>query len=179
MKELVDIAFKVLDFYLKNKKEPRETEIEIKDKSLLKQKWCIFVTFYKNWEVRWSAWNVKEIEANIVTETIKSTISAISQDNRFSNFQESDLKDLRLRIDFIKSRDLLNDWKINLLDPVKSWVLVISKEYPILWVILPNISSKLITGDDFIPILEAKMWKPFVYNDCYVYEIKTDVYTNY
>ncbi|NDK08671.1 AMMECR1 domain-containing protein [Candidatus Gracilibacteria bacterium] len=179
MKELVDISLKVVEYYIKNKKEPNESEIDIKDKSLLKQKGCVFVTFYKNGEVRGSAGNVKEIEGNIVLETIKSVISAISQDNRFPAFGESDLKDLRIRVDYIKSRDILSEGKINLLDPFKSGVLVMSKDYISLGIILPNISSKLLSGEDFIPILEAKMGKPFSDKDSYIYEIKTDVYTNY
>lgn len=179
MKELVDITLKIVEYFIKNKKEPTESEIDIKDKTLLKQKWCIFVTFYRNWEIRWSAWNVKEIEANIVSETIKNTISAISQDKRFGVFEESDLKDLRIRLDYIKSRDLIADWKIYNLDPIKSGVLVMDKQYTSLGVVLPNISSKLITWDDFIPILESKMWKTFSEKDNYIYEIKTDVFTNY
>ena len=65
------------------------------------------------------------------------------------------------------------------MDPVKSWVLAMSKDYTWIWFILPNISSKLLTWEDFIPILEAKMNKPFSEKDCYLYEIKTDVFTNY
>lgn len=179
MKELLEISLKAIEFYLKNKKEPTEKDLQIKDKNLLTKKWCIFVTYYKNWVVRWAAWNVKEIEQNIILETVKSSINAISNDSRFPNFSEDDLKDLRIRIDYIKNRDLLTEWKIYALDPVKSGILAMSKDYSGIWMILPNISSKLLTWEDFIPILEAKMNKPFSEKDCYLYEIKTDVYTNY
>ncbi len=134
---------------------------------------------YKNWEIRWAAWNVKEIEANIVLETIKNTIEAISNDKRFSPFVATDAKDLKIRIDYISKRDLLNEWKIYTIDPIKSWIIAMSKDYNSIWIILPNISSKLLTWEDFIPILEAKMNKKFSEKDCYLYEIKTDVYTNY
>lgn len=179
MKELLEISLKSVEYFLKNKKEPTEQELQIKDKSLLTKKGCIFVTFYKNWEIRWSAWNVKEIEANIVIETLKSSISAISEDKRFTPFTEEDLKDLRIRIDYIKSRDLLQEWKFYSIDPVKSWILAMSKDYSSIWIVLPNISSKLLTWEDFIPILEAKMNKTFNEKDCYLYDIKTDVFTNY
>jgi hypothetical protein len=54
-----------------------------------------------------------------------------------------------------------------------------SKDYSSIWIVLPNISSKLLTWEDFIPILEAKMNKTFNEKDCYLYDIKTDVFTNY
>lgn len=179
MKELLEISVKAVEFFIKNKKEPQEVDLQIKDKSLLTKKWCIFVTFYKNWEIRWAAWNVKEIEANIVVETVKSSISAANNDTRFSPFTEEDLKDLRIRIDYIKNRELLQEGKFYSLDPVKSGILAMSKDYSSIWIILPNISSKLLSWEDFIPILEAKMNKPFIEKDCYLYEIKTDVFTNY
>ena len=179
MKELLQISLKTVEFFIKNKRIPTEKEIVVKDQSLLTKKGCIFVTFYKNWEIRGAAWNVKELEANIVDETIKNTISAINEDKRFSMFTEIDLKDLRVRIDYIKTRDLLQEWKIYTIDPVKSWILAISKDYMWIWIILPNISSKLLTWEDFIPILEAKMNKSFNEKDCNLFEIKTDVYTNY
>jgi hypothetical protein len=86
---------------------------------------------------------------------------------------------LRIRIDYISKRELQQEWKIYTIDPVKSWVIVMSKDYNSIWIVLPNISSKLLTWEDFIPIIEAKMNKKFNEKDLYLYEIKTDVYTNY
>jgi hypothetical protein len=86
---------------------------------------------------------------------------------------------LRIRIDYISKRELQQEWKIYTIDPVKSWVIAMSKDYNSIWIVLPNISSKLLTWEDFIPILEAKMNKKFNEKDLYLYEIKTDVYTNY
>jgi AMMECR1 domain-containing protein len=134
---------------------------------------------YKNWEIRWWAWNVKEIEPNIVSETIKNTIEAITNDKRFTPFTTEDVKDLRIRIDYISKRELQQEWRMYTIDPVKSGVIAMSKDYNSIWIVLPNISSKLLTWEDFIPILEAKMNKKFNEKDCYLYEIKTDVYTNY
>lgn len=179
MKELTEISLKTIDFYLKNKKEPTEQDLQIKDSSLLTKKGCLFITLYKNWEIRWWAWNVKEIEPNIVSETIKNTIEAITNDKRFTPFTTEDVKDLRIRIDYISKRELQQEWRMYTIDPVKSGVIAMSKDYNSIWIVLPNISSKLLTWEDFIPILEAKMNKKFNEKDCYLYEIKTDVYTNY
>jgi hypothetical protein len=48
MKELTEISLKTIDFYLKNKKEPTEQDLQIKDSSLLTKKGCLFITLYKN-----------------------------------------------------------------------------------------------------------------------------------
>ncbi|MFA5917540.1 MAG: AMMECR1 domain-containing protein [Candidatus Gracilibacteria bacterium] len=179
MKELTEISLKTIDFYLKNKKEPTEQDLQIKDSSLLTKKGCLFITLYKNGEIRGGAGNVKEIEPNIVSETIKNTIEAITNDKRFTPFTTEDVKDLRIRIDYISKRELQQEGRMYTIDPVKSGVIAMSKDYNSIGIVLPNISSKLLTGEDFIPILEAKMNKKFNEKDCYLYEIKTDVYTNY
>lgn len=179
MNELLNIAIQTINFFIKNKKIPTVEQLEISNLWVLNQKWCIFVTLYKNWEIRWSAWNIKEVEQSIIHETIKSTIDAISNDKRFSPVLENESQDLKIRIDYIKERNVIADWKINTLDPLKSWVIVIDKEYDSIAVILPNISPKLLTWEDFSPIIEAKLKKDFDEKNCYVYEIKTDVVTNY
>ncbi len=178
MKEILEISQKTIDFYLKNKIIPKESDLKIKDKILLWKKWCIFVTIYKNWLIRWSAWSVKELEENIVMETVKSTIDAISNDKRFKNLTQEEFKDTKIRVDYIKKRDLLQNWKINDLDPQKSWIIVICKDYSALAVILPWISKKLLTWSDFIPVIEEKIKKDFKENENYIYEIKTDIFTN-
>ena len=46
--------------------------------------------------------------------------------------------------------------------------------------ILPNINPKLLTWDDFIPILKEKLSeKSFNETDYIIYEIKTEVETSY
>lgn len=179
MNELINIVQQTINFYIKNKKIPTIEQIEVWNLWMMNQKWCVFVTLYKKWEIRWSAWNIKEIEPNIIDETIKSTVDAISNDKRFTPVLESEINELKIRLDYIKERNVIWEWKLNTLDPLKSWVIVIDKEYDSIAVVLPNISPKLLTWEDFSPIIEAKLNKDFVEKNCYVYEIKTDVVTNY
>nr|MDD3720583.1 AMMECR1 domain-containing protein [Candidatus Gracilibacteria bacterium] len=179
MNELLNIVQQTIKFYIQNKKVPTVEQLEIGNLGVLNQKGCIFITLYKNGEIRGSAGNVKEIEQSIIHETIKSTIDAISNDKRFTPVLENEIKDLKVRIDYIKERNVISEGKINTLDPLKSGVITISKDYDSLAVILPNISPKLLTGEDFKDILESKMKKEFDEKNYYVYEIKTDVVTNY
>ncbi len=179
MNELINIALSTINFYFKNRTIPTIEDLNLTTWNLLHTKWCIFVTIYKKWDVRWSAWNIKEFEPSVIHETIKSTIDAISKDSRFEPLKEEELNDIKLRIDYIKDRVLISEWKIVLLDPLKSWIIAISKDYSSAWIVLPNISNLLLSWVDFIWVLSAKMNKPFEEKNCYVYEIKTDVVTNY
>jgi len=138
------------------------------------------VTLYKNGEVRGAGGNVKEIEKNIVEETIKNTIEALVLDKRFSPVTMDEVKDIKIRIDLIKERHILEEGKILALDPVKSGIICIKKDYDKLAVILPNISPRLLTGSDFIPVLKEKMQeKDFAEKDYIIYEITTQSMTNF
>lgn len=108
-------------------------------------------------------------------EIIRNVISAATQDTRFEKLKLDEVKDIKIRIDVITERKILQEWKIALLDPVKSWVIAIKKEYDKLAVILPNISAKLLTWSDFPAFLEAKLWEPFDEKNYIVYEITTNV----
>ncbi len=176
---MIDIVKQTIDFFINNDKEPEINDIKIKDKSLLEKRWCVFVTIYKNWEIRWSAGNIKEIEKNIILETIKSTISAISKDSRFEPITKKEAKWLKIRIDKIEERKTIKEWTLNKLDPIKYWVIAIKKDYTNLAVILPNISPNLLTGEDFHYVLEEKLWNKFKEKDFIIYEIKTKIYRSY
>ena len=176
---MIDIVKQTIDFFVKNGKEPSINDIKIKDKSLLEKKWCVFVTIYKNWEIRWSAGNIKEIEENIALEIIKSTISSISQDTRFKPITQKEAKLLKIRLDIIEERKTIKEWTLNRLDPIKYWVIAIKKDYKNLAVILPNISPNLLTWEDFHYVLGEKLWTKFNEKDFIIYEIKTKIYRSY
>lgn len=176
---MLDIVKQTIDFFIKNWKEPELSDLKLKDKSLLERKWCVFITLYKNWEVRWSAWNIKEIEENIVHEIVKWTVEAISKDSRFKPITKEDTDWLKIRLDIIEERKTIKEWYLNKLDPVKFWVIAIKKDYKILAVILPNISPNLLTWEDFYPSLWEKIWGSFNEKDYIIYEIKTKVFRNY
>jgi hypothetical protein len=75
---------------------------------------------------------------------------------------------------------VLKDKKLKDLDPAVSGVIAIKKDYTKFAVILPNINPKLFAGEDFGPVLAEKLGeKKFVEGDYIVYEIKTEVETDY
>ena len=90
------------------------------------------------------------------------------------------LQNIKIRIDKIINRRVLQDSEIFQIDPTKSGVLAIKKDYSTMALILPNINPILLTGEDLIPVLESKLnTKKFDENDYILYEIKTEVTDNF
>ncbi len=175
-----DLVWQILTEYFKNLREPKPEELDVKDDILKKEKGCCFVTLYLNGEVRWSAGNIKEIHENLLQELIANTIAALTGDKRFSPLTLNEAEKIQFRIDKITHREMLSIWKIGEIDPTKSWVIAIKRDYEALATILPNISPKLMTWEDFIPVLENKL-KDKKLNDkkIILYRIETLVETNY
>jgi|SaaInlV_100m_DNA_6_1039743.scaffolds.fasta_scaffold02357_5 AMMECR1 domain-containing protein len=177
---MISIVQQTIDFYLKNFKTPSSWDLNIEDLSLLEKKWSVFVTIYKNWEIRWASGNIKEIKANLVEELIENTITAISKDTRFEAVKNDEIKDLKIRIDLIENRNVLQDKAIMQIDPTKSWILAIKKDYSSMAAILPNINPILLSWEDLIPVLETKLnTKKFAEKDYILYQIETKVVDNF
>ena len=177
---MISIVQQTIDFYLKNFKTPKIEELKIEDSSLLEINWSVFITIYKKWEIRWASWNIKEISSTLVEELIENTITAISKDSRFKPIKLEEVKDLKIRIDKIENRKILQDKEILQIDPTKSWVLAIKKDYSRMAVILPNINPILLTWEDLIPILETKFnTKKFEEKDYILYKIETNISDNF
>lgn len=177
---MLEIVKQTVDFYMKNLQSPKISDLKIENPLLLEQKISVFVTLYCKWEIRWSAWNIKEIKDNAVLELIDNTIHALSKDSRFKPVSLNEANELKIRVDLISSRNILKDKSIKQIDPTISWVIVIKKDYSKMACILPNINPKLLTWDDFIPILKEKLnEKSFNEADYIIYEIKTEIETSY
>ncbi len=176
---MLEIVKQTVDYYFKHLKEPARTDIQPIDATAFEHKWSCFVTIYKNGEVRGSAGNIKEIETSIGDEIIKNTIEAISKDKRFAPLTLAEVKDIRIRLDVIEDRHILEEWKILAVDPMKSGIIAIKKDYSKLAAVLPNISPKLLTWSDLVGMLEAKLDEKLVEADYIIYEIKTKVDRNY
>jgi len=173
------IVKQIIDYYYyENLNKPKIEDLKIKNSDLLNKSGSVFVTLYLDWIIKWSSWNIKEIEENIVLELIENTISAL-EDSRFTKPTLSEKDNLKIRIDEITNRwKPLSDWEINKIDPTKSWVLVIKSDYEKSAVILPNISWSLITWEDFIWVLSKKLWEDFDDKNYLVYKIETKVENN-
>lgn len=177
---MISIAEQTIDYYLKHFKTPTIEDIEIKDKSLTEKQWSIFVTIYLKWEIRWASWNIKEIKKSIAEEIIENTVWAIAKDPRFKPIKLDEKDNIKIRIDNISSRKILQTWEIKEIDPLKSWVLAIKKDYNKMALLLPNINPLLLTWEDLIPVLEKKFnVKTFKEQDYIIYKIKTDSVDNF
>jgi len=177
---MLNIAEQTINFYFKNFKTPSLEDIEIKDKSLLEKKWSLFITLYKKWEIRWASWNIKEIKENLIEEIIENTIYALTKDTRFKAIQLDERKDLKIRLDLITNRQILQEKEILEIDPTKEWVLLLKKDYSKMAVILPNINPSLLTWEDLLPILESKFnTKWFKEQEYIIYKIETQKYDNF
>lgn len=176
---MVEIVKQIISFYLKNKREPLVSDITVWDTSLYNDIWAIFITLYSKWEIRWAAWNIKEIDASIFHELIKNTIVAISKDSRFEPLTLKESENIVVRVDLIKDRKVLQVWELSKVDPIKNWIIVIKKDYERLAVILPNINPMIMNGTDYQKFLSAKLWETFSEKDYIVYKIFTDIEKDY
>jgi len=170
MKNLTE---QILKFYFEKMREPKLEELNIAQESL-KEKWCCFVTLYLNGEVRGSAGNIKEIHASIAEELISNTMQALTWDKRFSPLTREESEKIGFRVDRIENREMISLKNISQIDPVQNWVIAIQRSYDKLAVILPNMSPKLMTWDDFIPVLQNKLeTKKISDKDSILYKITT------
>lgn len=177
---MISTVQQTIDFYLKNFKTPKIEELNVEDTSILETNWSLFVTIYKKWDIRWASWNIKELKNTIAEELIENTVTAISKDSRFKAIKLDEVKDLKIRIDKITNRVILQDNEILQVDPAKFWVLAIKKDYSKMATILPNINPKLLSWEDLIPILEAKFKiAKFEEKDYILYKIETEVSDNF
>ncbi len=177
---MLNIAEQTINFYFKNFKTPNIEDLNIQDTNLLEKKWSLFVTLYKKWVIRWASWNIKEIKSNIIEEIIENTINALTKDSRFKKVQLNEVKDLKIRLDLITSRQILQEKEILQIDPTKEWVLLLKKDYSSMAVILANINPSLLTWEDLIPIIEAKFnISSFKEEDYIIYKIETKEENNF
>ena len=177
MKEIVE---QVLKEYFLKMREPKLEELQLWDTPLLQTAGCCFVTLYKNGEVRWSAGNVKEIHPNLALECIANTMQALTGDKRFSPLTLEEAESIQIRTDTITARDMIHSSDIESIDPVKCGMIAIHRDYEKLAVVLPNMSPKLMTGNDFIPVLKNKLNDASIDDKNYIlYKIETNTESNY
>lgn len=177
---MLEIVKQTIDFYMKNLKKPKISDLNFEETDLLTKKWSCFVTIYHKWIIRWASWNIKEIKENLVEELIENTINALTNDKRFKKTTLGESKELNIRVDEIISREIIKDWNLEKIEPTSAWVLVIKKDYEKMACILPNIDPKILSWEDYINILVEKLEeKNFNPDDYIIYEIKTDTKINY
>lgn len=175
---MLDIVKQTLDYYLKNNIAPNEYQIEVSDQRVLNEKWMIFVTLYKNWEITWSSWNIVEIGKNVFEEIVSNTVEAL-KDVRFEMLKIEDLPNVKTRIDIVRNRVLLDENAFKSIDPLKYWIIAIKKDYLKLAIILPNISNSMNSLDDIKHVLSKKLDEEFKFENYIVYSLETEVLTDF
>lgn len=175
---MINFIKNIIIYYVDKWKTPNISDLEIKDEILKWEAKSCFVTIYKNGNIRWSAWTIKELNTSLAKEIISNTIDAITKDSRFEELKKDELNDIKIRLDVIKDRKIYSD-KIEKINPVKNWVAVIKKDYTKLSVILPNISATIVSGKDLISVLSKKLDEEFKQEDYIVYLLETEQFTDY
>lgn len=180
---MIDIINQIIKYYLQYKKSPTVNDLQIEDITLMDpQQKSLFITVYKNWEIRWSSWTAMNLnKIPLITLLIEASVNAISKDSRFIPFELKEIEDIKIRLDIIQSKTILSDEKIlKTLDPTKSWVLAIKKDYEKIALILANIHPVLITWDDYNDVLKAKLDdKDFKEENYLLYEIISEQKNNF
>ena len=174
---MISFVQEIIDFYFLKMRAPDISELsEKKNTPPLSEKWACFVTLYSKWEVRWSAGNIKEIHGTLAEEFLANTIEAMTKDTRFAPLKLEEKEGLSFRIDIIKHRTMIELEEVKKLDPVKTWVIAIKRDYEKLAVILPNMSAKLLMGSDFLTSLEKKLSDTKLSDKAYIfYKIETEI----
>jgi AMMECR1 domain-containing protein len=146
----------------------------------MEDKQSLFVTLYKNGEIRGSSWNINGNKRPLITELIENTVHALSKDSRFDPVELKEVEDIKIRLDIITSRDVLWDKKLKDIDPSKSGILTIKKDYENIALILPNMHPILLTWSDFIDALKSKLSvSEFKEEEYLLFEIKTETHRNF
>lgn len=156
-KTMIQIIEQIIKYYLQYKKKPTVGDLEIQDISLMEDKKSLFVTLYKNGEVRGASGCINGNKRPVISELIDNTVIALSEDSRFNPVELKEIQDIKIRLDIIESREVLSDKKISDLDPTKSGILAIKKDYENIALILANMHPVLITGDDYQEALKNKL----------------------
>ncbi|MCH2188709.1 AMMECR1 domain-containing protein [Candidatus Gracilibacteria bacterium] len=176
---MIDIVQKTIEHYSQYKKIPSLEELGKIDESLLGEKGCVFVTLYKKGEICGAAGNIKEIAPNLAEELIANALAALG-DSRFEDIDVNEIKSIKIRIDVIDQRSIITPEEMKQIDPVKQGILILKKDYSNMACILPNINAKILSGEDFLPLLANKLGeKKLDPNTCILYQISTKQETNF
>lgn len=175
---MINFVKNVITFYLDKQSIPNITDLELTSDLLRWESKSCFVTIFKNWNIRGSAWTIKELNTSLAKEIISNTVDAISRDSRFGELKKEELADIKLRLDIIKDRKIYQD-KVENINPIKNWVAVIKKDYSKLSVLLPNISATVVSGKDIISVLSQKLDEEFKQDDYIIYILETEQFTDY
>ena len=120
MHELVTLAKKSIEAFVRNKKElspPKELTPEMQEKA------GVFVSIKKRGNLRGCIGTFMPCTENVAREIIKNAISAATQDPRFDPVTGDELSELEYSVDVLSPPEKVSD--ISELDPKKYGVIVV------------------------------------------------------
>lgn len=120
MDKYIELVQRTIEEYINNRKI-----IEVPDglpKEFYSRKAGVFVTIFKNGELRGCIGTYLSTKENIAKEIIDNAIAACSRDNRFSPIAEIDLPDLKYEVSILSSPELIKNMKSH--DPKKHGLIV-------------------------------------------------------
>lgn len=120
MHPLVKLAKLAVETYIKEKKIIKVPEDFPKE--YLEKKAGVFVSIYKNNELRGCVGTYLPVYKNIAEETIRNAIASATEDFRFLPIEEDELKDLSYSVYILKEPQFVKN--LDELDPKKYGVIV-------------------------------------------------------
>jgi len=136
IKTITDLARKTVELFVTENKilEVDENILpEYKDK-----KAGVFVTIYKNGNLRGCIGTIMPVEKNIIKEVIKNSISSCSQDPRFTKVRVDELDSLKYSVSILMPPEPVNS--VEELDPSRYGVIV-TGEYGRRGLLLPRLEG--------------------------------------
>jgi len=139
-----------------------------------------FVTIYHAWEIVGSSGSLIPAKDNMALELILNTLTAM-KDERFKKLWKQNFAKINIRIDtdFKRKQIKPKEAKIEDLNPVKTWIIAVRPDYTEMAIILPNISTQIAQGSDYLDALSIKLWKEFKREEFWVYALETTQLTNF
>ncbi len=110
-------------------------------KDFLEKRAGIFICFKVDGELRGCIGTFMPTTPNLAKEIIQNTISAASQDPRFSPIKAAELDELKVAVDVLSEPVQIEDEEINQLDPKKFGVLVKSEDGLRTGLLLPDLEG--------------------------------------
>jgi len=150
MHELVALAKKSIETFIRNKKElspPKELTSEMTVKA------GVFVSLKKKGNLRGCIGTFMPCSENVAHEIINNAISAATQDPRFEPVTEDELEDLEYSVDVLSPPEKVSD--ICGLDPKKYGVIVVHGSRKGL--LLPDLEG-VDTVEEQLRIAKMKAW---------------------
>ncbi|MDD2487208.1 MAG: AMMECR1 domain-containing protein [Candidatus Gracilibacteria bacterium] len=178
-----NIARKVLETYLNEKKILNTDELGLRDHEMAKTKDLCFVTLYKDGKIIASSGRVSIKKPNTAQELIENTLFCI-KDPRFAESIKNplEIKKINFRVDIMSNEQRKVVTSLDEIDPKINGIILISQSLGKIGVILPKIANLISTSKDLFSLvckkagLDAKDLKE---EDYVLYKIESTVYSDF